>query len=108
MFEILIYETRLGRFPFEEWLNALADRRARAILRIRIDRLKFGNFGNAKNLGDGISELIIDYGPGYRIYFAKAGLTLIILLWGGSKKTQAIDIQTAKSYWKEYKARGEK
>ena len=66
----------------------------------RLNRLKLGNFGIAKSLGDGVSELKIDYGPGYRLYYAMNGKTVVLLLLGGDKSTQKQDIKVAKSYWK--------
>ena len=71
---------------FESWLSGLRDHQARARINIRIDRLSIGNRGDAKALGGGISELRIDYGPGYRIYFAQRGAMLIVLLAGGDKR----------------------
>jgi putative addiction module killer protein len=73
----------------------LKDGRIRALIASRLDRLAFGNAGDVKPVGQGISELRIDYGPGYRIYFIKRGNTIIILLCGGDKSTQTKDIQTA-------------
>src|ERR1019366_10808356 len=81
---------------FRRWRNRLKDERARVLIASRLDRLAYGNAGDVKPVGLGISELRIDYGPGYRIYFKKLGKTIIILLCGGDKSTQAKDIQTAK------------
>src|ERR1035438_8934355 len=81
---------------FRKWRTRLKDERARALIASRLDRLAFGNAGDVKPVGQGISELRIDYGPGYRIYFMKRGSTIIILLCGGDKSTQTKDIQTAK------------
>ena len=80
---------------FRKWRVRLKDGRIRALIASRLDRLAFGNAGDVKPVGHGISELRIDYGPGYRIYFQKQGNTIIILLCGGDKSTQAKDIQTA-------------
>lgn len=80
---------------FARWLDALDDVRARARILVRIERLVAGNAGDAKTVGEGVSELRIDYGPGYRVYYKKHGRALIILLAGGSKQTQARDIKTA-------------
>lgn len=80
---------------FAAWLRDLRDRRARARIQVRIDRLSLGNPGDAKPVGEGVSELRIDYGPGYRVYFVRRGQTLIVLLAGGDKSTQAQDIKTA-------------
>ena len=81
---------------FRKWRIRLKDERIRALIASRLDRLSFGNAGDVKPVGQGISELRIDYGPGYRIYFMKRGNMIIILLCGGDKNTQAKDIQTAK------------
>ncbi len=81
---------------FSDWMVRLRDHRARAKIAARIDRLAFGNPGYVKPVGEGISELRIDYGPGYRIYFMRHGKALILLLCGGDKSTQNKDIKTAK------------
>ncbi len=80
---------------FASWLEALVDLRARARVQARIERLASGNAGDAKAVGDGVSELRIDYGPGYRVYFVKTGRTIIVLLAGGTKSTQSADIKKA-------------
>ncbi len=81
---------------FAKWLDKLSDIRARARILVRIERLATGNPGDVKSVGNGISELRIDYGPGYRVYCKQFGNQLIILLAGGDKRTQAKNIQTAK------------
>ena len=80
---------------FALWLDALSDLRARARIQARIERLAMGNAGDVKPIREGVSELRIDYGPGYRVYFKKRGRTLIVLLAGGDKSSQARDIKTA-------------
>ena len=80
---------------FSRWLDGLADVRARARVQVRIERLAGGNPGDVKPVGEGVSELRIDYGPGYRVYFAKHRDELIVLLAGGSKRSQSADIRTA-------------
>ncbi|MDH4163120.1 MAG: type II toxin-antitoxin system RelE/ParE family toxin [Nitrospirota bacterium] len=80
---------------FERWLTSLRDRKAAARIKSRIDRLHLGLFGDVKPVGEGVSEMRIDYGPGYRIYFVQRGRELVILLAGGDKRTQAKDIQRA-------------
>jgi putative addiction module killer protein len=80
---------------FAEWLDDLRDLRARARIQARIERLAIGNPGDVRPVGEGVSELRIDYGPGYRVYFVNRGKTLVILLAGGDKTTQASDIETA-------------
>lgn len=89
---------------FSAWLSALADGRARVRIQIRIDRMADGNFGDAKPIGDGLSEARIDYGPGYRVYFMQQGRQLVILLCGGDKSSQNRDIKQARLIaraWKE-------
>ena len=90
------YVTPDGKNPFRKWLRALRDVRARAKIRVRLNRVRLGNFGDAKSVGGGVSELRIPYGPGYRLYFARAGSTVVLLLCGGDKSSQKRDIETAK------------
>lgn len=88
---------------FSSWLAALADSRARARIQARIDRMADGNMGDAKPVGDGLSEARIDYGPGYRVYFMQQGQQLVVLLCGGDKSSQARDIKQAKQIAKAWK-----
>lgn len=81
---------------FERWLRDLRDQRARARILLRLDRLELGNPGDVAPVGEGVSELRIHYGPGYRVYFVERGATLIVLLCGGDKSSQAADIAAAK------------
>lgn len=81
---------------FRSWMAELTDQRARARIAARIDRVIEGNLGDVKAVGDGVSELRIAYGPGYRVYFTRRGLRLVILLCGGDKSSQRRDIRTAK------------
>ena len=90
-----------GRSPFAEWFNKLDPVTAARVDRY-IRRLESGNFGAAKMLGDGVSELRMDFGPGYRVYFGRDGKTIIILLGGGSKRRQDTDIAAAIAKWKRY------
>ena len=99
------YVTAKGKNPFREWLHALRDVRARARIRVRLNRVRLGNFGDAKSVGDGVSELRVPSGPGYRVYFARTGSTVILLLCGGDKSTQKRDVNTAKDYWLDYQRR---
>jgi putative addiction module killer protein len=103
--EIREYLRLDGSCPFRNWLRSLNDINARAKIRVRINRVRLGNFGDCKSVGSGVSEFRIDYGPGYRIYFGRAGEKLVMLLWGGSKKNQEKDIKLAKEYWHDYKIR---
>ncbi|MBD2778035.1 type II toxin-antitoxin system RelE/ParE family toxin [Iningainema tapete] len=103
--EIRNYLTADGRNPFDEWLDSLRDRKAKAKIRARLDRVEDGNLGDYKSVGDGVFELRIDYGPGYRIYLGQDQVTIILLLCGGDKSTQAQDIRIAKEYWQDYRSR---
>jgi putative addiction module killer protein len=86
---------------FRKWLIGLRDRQASARIQIRIDRLGLGLFGDVKPVGEGVSELRVDHGPGYRVYFVQRGSELIILLCGGDKGSQSADIGRAKALAKE-------
>ena len=103
--QLLEYITENGENPFHDWLNSLKDRAARARIRVRLNRVRLGNFGDCKSVGKGVNELRVDYGPGYRVYYGKSKTTIVILLCGGSKKSQSKDIQLAQEYWAEYKRR---
>lgn len=87
---------------FRAWLARLKDPTARSRIARRIDRLVAGNYGDVRPVGEGVNELRIDYGPGYRLYFIRRGQELVILLCGGDKRTQDRDIETAKRIAKEY------
>ncbi len=91
-----------GHSPFADWFNRLDETTAARVDRY-IRRLEAGNFGSAKALKGGISELRLDFGPGYRVYFGMDGKTLVILLGGGSKKRQSSDIASALYRWERYK-----
>ena len=99
------YLTTEGRSPFSEWLNGLNDRKARARVRVRLDRLSLGNFGDCRSLGGGLYELRIDYGPGYRVYFGEVGDRAILLLIGGTKRSQQRDITQARDLWADFRRR---
>ncbi len=93
-----------GRIPYRDWLVKL-DAAARARIIAATLRLEQGNFSTAKSAGSGVSELRLDFGPGYRVYFGKDGEQLVILLGGGTKKRQQADIDAAHALWAEYKRR---
>ena len=101
--EAYLYETESGQCPFEEWLESLKDRRGSAKVRARIARLRAGNLGQCESVGQGVMELKIDFGPGYRVYFGQVGHAIVILLCGGDKGTQAKDIRLAQGYWADYR-----
>ena len=104
-YEIDYYKTNEGKAPFKEWLEALSDVSGRAKIRIRLDRARLGNLGDHKPVDEGIWEFRIDYGPGYRVYFAKDGNRLILLLIGGDKDTQRRDIAQATGYLQDHRRR---
>lgn len=83
--------------PFSEWMAGLRDSKGRAVIARRIERLSLGNFGDYKPVGDGVLELRVDFGPGYRVYFTRRGREIVILLCGGDKSSQAKDIARAKA-----------
>jgi putative addiction module killer protein len=103
--ELREYLTETGHNPFGEWLHSLRDLQARARIRVRLNRVRLGNLGDCRPVGEGVTELRLDFGPGYRVYFGQAGDVLVILLCGGDKRTQTRDIVTAKQYWQSYKRR---
>jgi len=103
--ELREYLTADGKNPFREWLHALKDIVARARIRARLNRVRLANFGDCKTVGASLYELRIPFGPGYRVYFGKAGRNIVILLVGGDKKTQKKDIQKAQNYWQDYQRR---
>ena len=99
------YMTNNGRKPFNEWLLGLKDIRARARIMARLDRLELGNLGDYISVGEGVLELRIFYGPGYRVYFSLGHRDAILLLVGGTKATQRSDIRMAKTYRADYRRR---
>lgn len=105
LFEIEYYTTREGRAPFKAWLESLKDVPGRAKIRVRLDRARLGSLGDNRSVGEDVHELRVDYGPGYRIYFAIEGKRLLLLLLAGDKSRQQRDIATAKKYWRDYQER---
>lgn len=105
LFILEYYITETGKIPFKDWLENLKDIHARAKIRVALDRVSLGNFGHARSVGEGVNELKIDFGPGYRVYYALAGNAVVLLLLGGDKASQSKDIICAKQYWKEFKRR---
>lgn len=103
--QLLEYLTEDGENPFHNWLSSRIDRAARARIRVRLNRVRLGNFGDCKPVGKGVNELRVNYGPGYRIYYGKSKKTIVILLCGGSKKSQSRDILLAQEYWADFKRR---
>ena len=104
MIEVREYVDARGRTPYRDWIVTLdAGTRARIITSVL--RMEAGNFSTAKSAGSGVSELRLDFGPGYRVYFGKDGERLVLLLGGGTKKRQQADIEAAHGLWSEYKKR---
>ena len=101
--EIETYRMQNGREPFTEWFSAIRDTSTQTRIRGRLDRLERGNFGDCASVSGGVFELRLHFGPGYRIYFGEMDRTIVLLLCGGDKSTQARDIQRAKTYWLEHK-----
>ncbi|MFB2892787.1 type II toxin-antitoxin system RelE/ParE family toxin [Aerosakkonemataceae cyanobacterium BLCC-F50] len=102
--QIQRYVTPDGRIPFEEWFNSLRNQKAQIKIDTRLRRVTQGNLGDYRSVGEGVFELRIDYGPGYRIYFGQLGSTIVLLLCGGDKSTQEQDISIAKMYWANYRS----
>lgn len=103
--ELRIYRTKDGKEPFIEWLKSLKDVTGRANINNRLNRAVVGNYGDCEPVGEGVYELKVHYGPGYRVYFSEQDNTIILLLLGGSKGTQSKDIKKAKQHWAEFKER---
>ena len=101
---IILYTTDTGKQPFVEWQEKL-DTKTESIILVRLARIRSGNFGDCKQIKveKGLYELRIDYGAGYRIYYGKSGSTIVVLLVGGSKKSQDRDIIKAQRYWLDFK-----
>ena len=105
MIEVFRYQADNGAEPVTDWLQSLRDKQAQAKVRIRLKRLEAGIFGDCEPVGDGVLELREHLGAGYRVYFGRHGQRIVILLCGGTKKTQSTDIKTAKVYWADWKRR---
>ena len=105
MIELLRYQRDDGREPFSEWLNGLRDKVAQARIRVRLRQVQAGNFGDSEPVGEGVIELRVHVGAGYRVYCGRHGKTVVLLLCGGDKGSQATDIKRAKELWAEWKRR---
>lgn len=105
MVEIRHYLSRRGKDVFDDWLSSLADARTQAKIATRINRLAAGNFGDCKQLRQGVCELRIDWGPGYRVYYTMLSRTHALILCGGDERSQARDIARALELLKDYKER---
>ena len=105
MFEVQSYLDPEGKDPYTQWLARLPDRQAKARIVVRVGRMAAGNSGDHKPVADGVWELRIDWGPGYRVYYAQAGKRLILLVAGGDKRTQQADIAQALANWHDWQHR---
>ncbi|MCG2689846.1 type II toxin-antitoxin system RelE/ParE family toxin [Candidatus Parcubacteria bacterium] len=101
--KLLTYKDKNGREPFEEWLNSLNNQKTQSIILNRLNRVSLGNFGDCRNLGQGIYKLRIHYSSGFRVYFGMIERVVIVLLSVGAKKSQKQDIAKAKKYWQNFK-----
>lgn len=106
MIEVRIYTDTQQRAPFEQWLHDLKDRTARAKIRARLERVKAGNFGDCRPLRDGVQELRVDHGPGYRVFLSRQGPVVVLLLCGSDKGDQDRAIRQAIEYLTDWKQRG--
>ena len=101
--DIQIYRDKNGNEPFERWLTSIRDNRTVARIDNRLKRVRLGQLGDHRSIGEGVFEFRLDFGPGYRIYFGRIGNQRLLLLMGGDKNSQAKDIARAKQYWKDFK-----
>ncbi|MCX7544490.1 type II toxin-antitoxin system RelE/ParE family toxin [Marinicella gelatinilytica] len=101
------YEDVQGNSPYADWLNGLVDNKAIAKIIIQVDRMELGLFGDSEPIGNGLSELRIHYGPGYRVYYGRTGENIYLLLCGGDKSSQKKDIKKAKVFWQDHKRRNQ-
>lgn len=105
MIEIFRYQRANGEEPFTEWLQSVRDKVAQARIRIRLRQVEAGNMGDCEPVGEGVTELRVHVGAGYRVYCGQHGKTMVVLLCGGNKGSQAADIKRAKAYWTDWKRR---
>jgi probable addiction module killer protein len=105
MYKVEHYQTEEGRDVFADWLGSLRDVRAKARILTRIDRMESGNLGDSKAVRESVCEMRIHYGPGYRVYFARVGEVIMLLLCGGDKSTQSADIERAVEFFNDFKRR---
>lgn len=104
----VIYKTPKGTEPYSEYVDSLKDRLGAAKIRLRVTRAEMGNLGDHRSVGQGVVELKIDFGPGYRVYIGLQGFQTIVLLCAGDKSSQEKDIARAKNHWDDYRRRYEK
>ncbi|RKP47454.1 type II toxin-antitoxin system RelE/ParE family toxin [Trinickia fusca] len=105
MIELLRYRSADGREPITEWLSAIRDKTAQARIRMRLRQVQAGNFGDCEPVGEGVIELRVHVGAGYRVYCGRHGKLIVLLLCGGDKSSQTADIKRAKEWWLKWKRR---
>jgi putative addiction module killer protein len=105
VYQIVRYEYGDNRCPFTEWFSGLRDKPTKARILSRLRQVETGNLGDSASVGEGVVELRLHFGPGFRIYCGQSGLDLIILLCGGDKSSQIKDIQNAKAFWSDWKGK---
>jgi putative addiction module killer protein len=105
MLELFRYQREDGSEPFTDWLDTVRDKVAQARIRVRLRQVQAGNFGDSEPIGEGVIELRVHVGAGYRVYCGRHGKVLVLLLCGGTKADQAADIKRAKNLWTEWKRR---
>ena len=103
---VVAYADENGNEPYTEWLASLKDEKTKERIRVRVRRLEDGLYGDCEPIGEGLSELRLFFGAGYRVYFGEEDGNIVILLCGGDKSSQKRDIKTAKAYWQEHKDHG--
>jgi putative addiction module killer protein len=100
--DVQLYVTEEGKSPVEDWLEGLRDRKARAAIDARIGRLRLSLVGQVREIGEGVHEMKVDVGQGYRVYFGNVSNVVVLLLFGEDKRTQKADIKRAKEFWSDY------
>ena len=105
MINLVRYQHTNGDEPLSDWLNGVRDKMAQARIRIRLRQVEAGNFGDCEAVGEGVSELRVHVGAGYRVYFGRRGQTVVVLVCGGDKRTQTNDIKREKLFWADWKGR---
>ncbi len=105
MIELLRYQREDGREPFTEWLDGVRDRAAQTRISVRLRQVEAGNFGDSQPVGEGVIELRVHVGAGYRVYCGRYGTSVVLLLYDGDKNAQVSDIKRAKALWPEWKRR---
>ena len=103
MIEVVHYKQENGRCPFDDWFFSLRDKKVQARIIARLHHVEAGNMGDFASVGEGVVELRVHVGPGYRIYCGRSGMSLVVLLCGGDKSSQSRDIQRAKEFWIDWK-----